>query len=324
MVQRSKVLDTEGPTPKFLYAIIKQVSLKEIDWNRVAADLEISNGHAARMRFSRFKSQMDGPSERSIKRRMAKKLAKDVNLKQEQVPVLPESEIRVKSEMLDSGMWSIPNIKNEFDSQGPSATSDTLNVTNMSQQSLYSFADAMPAIHHTPNSSPQAFEVPSQSCAGELHLGFPSSHYLSNSTNQMHALEIQMDCSSYPPFSMSQNPALTDIRTQMSEFNNAQSPVLNDIRIHMSECKNAQNPALNEIRTQMSEFNNAQVLRLKSSPHDSWENEPSYQTALELCPVHIKEEQDDLVEIIEISSDATDWAPGMESAAPTDLAVLKV
>ncbi|KAJ5493418.1 hypothetical protein N7539_002164 [Penicillium diatomitis] len=306
MVQRSKVLDTEGPTPKFLYAIIKQVSLKEIDWNRVAADLEISNGHAARMRFSRFKSQMDGPSERSIKRRMAKKLAKDVNLKQEQVPVLPESEIRVKSEMLDSGVWSIPNIKNEFDSQGPSATSDTLNVTNMSQPSLYSFTNAMPAIHHTPNSGLPAFEAPSQSCAGELQLGFPPNHYPSTSTNQMHALEIQMDCSPYPPFSMSQNLALNDIRTQMSQCNNAQNPALNDIRTQMSESNNAQNPALNDIRTQLSELNNVQVLCLKSLPHDSWEDELSYRTALELCGVHIKQEQDDRVEIVEISSDATD------------------
>lgn len=79
MGQRSKVLDVEGPTPKFLYAIIKQLNLKDvsrssslpliltkenthvcqIDWNKVASDLEISNGHAARMRYSRFKSQID-------------------------------------------------------------------------------------------------------------------------------------------------------------------------------------------------------------------------------------------------------------------------
>lgn len=32
----------------------------QIDWNLVAAQLEISNGHAARMRFSRFKQQMEG------------------------------------------------------------------------------------------------------------------------------------------------------------------------------------------------------------------------------------------------------------------------
>ncbi|KAJ5104149.1 hypothetical protein N7532_004678 [Penicillium argentinense] len=60
MVQRTKVLETDGPTPKFLYAIIKQLDLKLIDWNKVAEELEISNGHAARMRYSRFRSQIDG------------------------------------------------------------------------------------------------------------------------------------------------------------------------------------------------------------------------------------------------------------------------
>jgi hypothetical protein len=30
MGQRSKVLDIEGPTPKFLYAIIKQLNLKDV------------------------------------------------------------------------------------------------------------------------------------------------------------------------------------------------------------------------------------------------------------------------------------------------------
>ncbi|ODA81637.1 hypothetical protein RJ55_00138 [Drechmeria coniospora] len=45
---------------RFLFAIIKQKNLKNVDWNLVASDpvlLEpISNGHAARMRFSRFRA----------------------------------------------------------------------------------------------------------------------------------------------------------------------------------------------------------------------------------------------------------------------------
>ncbi|KAJ6151634.1 hypothetical protein N7470_007231 [Penicillium chermesinum] len=47
MGQRTKVLETEGATPKFLYAIIRQMDLKIIDWNRLALELDISNGHAA-------------------------------------------------------------------------------------------------------------------------------------------------------------------------------------------------------------------------------------------------------------------------------------
>ncbi|KAE8152425.1 hypothetical protein BDV25DRAFT_137874 [Aspergillus avenaceus] len=58
--RRSKAMPTDGPTAKFLYAIIKQLDLKSIDWSAVAAQLEISNGHAARMRYSRFRQQMEG------------------------------------------------------------------------------------------------------------------------------------------------------------------------------------------------------------------------------------------------------------------------
>ncbi|KAB8233472.1 hypothetical protein ETB97_000691 [Aspergillus alliaceus] len=59
-VRRSKAMPTDGPTVKFLYTIIKQLDLKSIDWSLVANQLEISNGHAARMRYSRFKQQMEG------------------------------------------------------------------------------------------------------------------------------------------------------------------------------------------------------------------------------------------------------------------------
>ncbi|KAL8721182.1 MAG: hypothetical protein Q9181_007761, partial [Wetmoreana brouardii] len=34
--------------------------IEQIDWNAVATELEITNGHAARMRYSRFKQQMEG------------------------------------------------------------------------------------------------------------------------------------------------------------------------------------------------------------------------------------------------------------------------
>ncbi|CZR53678.1 uncharacterized protein PAC_03558 [Phialocephala subalpina] len=55
---------------ELLYAILKQKCLKDIDWNKVASDPilhePITNGHAARMRYSRFKKQMDGTA--SIRR----------------------------------------------------------------------------------------------------------------------------------------------------------------------------------------------------------------------------------------------------------------
>ncbi|KAK0740664.1 hypothetical protein B0T18DRAFT_393437 [Schizothecium vesticola] len=49
---------------RFLFAILQQKCLKDIDWNKVAHDpilaQEITNGHAARMRYSRFRSAMLG------------------------------------------------------------------------------------------------------------------------------------------------------------------------------------------------------------------------------------------------------------------------
>ncbi|KAJ6011453.1 hypothetical protein N7451_002865 [Penicillium sp. IBT 35674x] len=76
MVQRGKVLEIEGPTPKFLYAMLKQLDLKNIDWNRVAAEQAISNGHAARMRFSRFRNQIEGKTgaQRPGRKRNSKKV----------------------------------------------------------------------------------------------------------------------------------------------------------------------------------------------------------------------------------------------------------
>ena len=68
---------TDGASAKFLYTILKQLdhksvcqttvshcpsllTLSQIDWNLVASELGITNGHAARMRFSRFKQTMEG------------------------------------------------------------------------------------------------------------------------------------------------------------------------------------------------------------------------------------------------------------------------
>lgn len=49
---------------RFLFAILQQKCLKDIDWNKVAHDpilaQDITNGHAARMRYSRFRASMLG------------------------------------------------------------------------------------------------------------------------------------------------------------------------------------------------------------------------------------------------------------------------
>ena len=58
----------------------------QIDWNDVASDLDITNGHAARMRFSRFKQQMEGIQPPRRKPRTAKEEPK------------PNSKSKIKTE----------------------------------------------------------------------------------------------------------------------------------------------------------------------------------------------------------------------------------
>ncbi|KAI0428995.1 hypothetical protein F5Y09DRAFT_271520 [Xylaria sp. FL1042] len=56
--------NNDNAMTRFLFAILRQKNLKDIDWNQVAHDPilahPITNGHAARMRYSRFKSTMLG------------------------------------------------------------------------------------------------------------------------------------------------------------------------------------------------------------------------------------------------------------------------
>ncbi|KAL8773787.1 MAG: hypothetical protein Q9194_004243 [Teloschistes cf. exilis] len=72
-LRRNRTMPTDAACSKFLYTIMKQLDLKSIDWNAVADELEITNGHAARMRYSRFKQQMEGIVPQARKPRTPKK-----------------------------------------------------------------------------------------------------------------------------------------------------------------------------------------------------------------------------------------------------------
>ncbi|KAL8644704.1 MAG: hypothetical protein Q9210_007119 [Variospora velana] len=50
----------DAAAAKFLYAIMKQVDVKKIDWQIVASEQGIPTANAARMRFTRLKAQMEG------------------------------------------------------------------------------------------------------------------------------------------------------------------------------------------------------------------------------------------------------------------------
>ncbi|CAI7613594.1 unnamed protein product [Penicillium pancosmium] len=141
MVQRTKVLDTEGTTPRFLYSMIKQLDLKLIDWNKVAQDLEISNGHAARMRYSRFRSQMDGPNttQRAPRRRGQKKGTKGDAKGNSQIPFAKGYPGLVpKLESPDYGSHPSTFVKHEYGSQ---RLQNSQNLSDMSD--LFQFSPMM-------------------------------------------------------------------------------------------------------------------------------------------------------------------------------------
>jgi hypothetical protein len=62
-LRRTKNYASDPQTPMFLYTILKQLDLRSIDWSIVANSLDISNGHAARMRYSRMKTQFEGTTQ---------------------------------------------------------------------------------------------------------------------------------------------------------------------------------------------------------------------------------------------------------------------
>ncbi|KAL4949653.1 hypothetical protein BDW69DRAFT_202698 [Aspergillus filifer] len=57
--RRNKAIPTDSAPARFFYAMLRQLDLKNIDWNLVASENEISNGHAARMRYHRFRNQVE-------------------------------------------------------------------------------------------------------------------------------------------------------------------------------------------------------------------------------------------------------------------------
>ena len=59
-IRKNKAFAPDAQTTRFLYLILKQLDLKTINWQEVADNIGIKNGHAARMRWSRFKQHAEG------------------------------------------------------------------------------------------------------------------------------------------------------------------------------------------------------------------------------------------------------------------------
>lgn len=67
-----KTQATPESQTQFLYLILKQLDLKTVNWQDVADGIGIKNGHAARMRWSRFKAQTEGLPTQATKKKQQK------------------------------------------------------------------------------------------------------------------------------------------------------------------------------------------------------------------------------------------------------------
>ncbi|TQV97621.1 hypothetical protein V2A60_006634 [Cordyceps javanica] len=96
--------NADNAMARFLFAILKQKNLKDIDWNQVANDpvllQPITNGHAARMRYSRFRSTVTGhePTKRRSSGEKSSKVSKPSSRRESQ----SKKETIIKSESSSS------------------------------------------------------------------------------------------------------------------------------------------------------------------------------------------------------------------------------
>ncbi|KAI1101934.1 hypothetical protein F4804DRAFT_283767 [Jackrogersella minutella] len=142
--------NNDNAMTRFLFAILRQKNLKDIDWTQVAHDpilgegKKITNGHAARMRYSRFKNAMLGleptrrnrtgqPKSRVTKSKREPRAKKDESFKSEGTPDSPEPQDscetppRIKQE---SSPYSFENRLTPRLTPGPGPMPPTSNMTS--------------------------------------------------------------------------------------------------------------------------------------------------------------------------------------------------
>ncbi|KAF7900637.1 uncharacterized protein EAF01_007939 [Botrytis porri] len=148
-------MTNDGAINRLLYAILSQKCLKDIDWNKVAHDpilsQEITNGHAARMRYSRFKKQMDNATSLPVN---SKKTATPRRSRVEKKKSTKrEPKLKIQRDILDSA--NLP-FHLKYDSQN-AHTPLSINISDMETNYSNSFpildvAKREPATPITPQS----------------------------------------------------------------------------------------------------------------------------------------------------------------------------
>ncbi|RGP66841.1 hypothetical protein FLONG3_8713 [Fusarium longipes] len=152
--------NSENAMARFLLAILNQKNLKDIDWNAVASDpvllQPITNGHAARMRFARFRATVNGHEPQKRTRPVDKcRVTKSKKTQQPKKDILAKSE-STASLATYAQIRQSPLIKQEQNQHGylaqfsPASTSSpylTDNRDDFNNRFLTPCSDDMPQIH---------------------------------------------------------------------------------------------------------------------------------------------------------------------------------
>ncbi|KAL4943888.1 hypothetical protein BDV06DRAFT_220847 [Aspergillus oleicola] len=103
--RRNKTMPTDSDSSRFFYAIIKQLDLKRVNWKLVASQNGISNAHAARMRFHRFRNEIENIKPRKRKQTASNTQPKKSKSPLKQVPgrkILPKPSSPIENETFAS------------------------------------------------------------------------------------------------------------------------------------------------------------------------------------------------------------------------------
>lgn len=201
--------NSENAMARFLLAILNQKNLKDIDWNQVAADpvllQPITNGHAARMRFARFRTAVNGhePQKRN-------RTADKSRVTKSKKPSQAKRDSLVKSE---SGI-SLSSYAN-FSPASTTSPYLTDNRDDINPRFLTPCSDDMA---HGLSVNPTTLEDlrlrngfgPSMECNQDL-MPQPGHDHISLAQSPFHTFENAYDLSSYKTAGDSQSPAALEL-----------------------------------------------------------------------------------------------------------------
>lgn len=222
--------NSENAMARFLLAILNQKNLKDIDWNQVAADpvllQPITNGHAARMRFARFRTAVNGHEPQKRNRTADKsRVTKSKKPSQAKRDSLVKSESGISlSSYANVRSGSPPKIKQEHNQPAylaqfsPASTTSpylTDNRDDINPRFLTPCSDDMA---HGLSVNPTTLEDlrlrngfgPSMECNQDL-MPQPGHDHISLAQSPFHTFENAYDLSSYKTAGDSQSPAALEL-----------------------------------------------------------------------------------------------------------------